>query len=158
MSNTLRNVIIGCAVMAILGMIGIGACFVWVASQGAEPEDVEISVKGPASVATGESFTLQATVRNTAAKEQTLVSLDIADAYLDGIVIRGSEPPFKDAQHIPIDNTTSYSFDLPIPAGGEVTVVFEAHAAHPGDHRGDVDFCINSEISFLSYPVRTLVE
>ena len=58
---------------------------------------------------------------------------------------------------VPLDNTVSYSFGVPIPPGGEAVVVFQAYAAHPGDWAGDFDFCIDSEFDFVSEHVRTLV-
>ena len=39
----------------------------------------------------------------------------------------------------------------------EVTVAISAYAAHAGDYAGDIDFCINSAVSCLSYPVRTII-
>ena len=60
--------------------------------------------------------------------------------------------------HIPIDNTMSYSFDLPIAPGERVVVVFHACAAQAGDDPGEVDFCINSEMSCLQSLIRTIVQ
>jgi len=50
-------------------------------------------------------------------RPQRLVDLDIADSYLDGVVLRASEPSFASSQHVPLDRSVSHSFDLPIPAG-----------------------------------------
>ncbi|NIR42737.1 MAG: hypothetical protein GWN99_02580 [Gemmatimonadetes bacterium] len=122
-----------------------------------EPGDVEVAIEAPLEVSQGERFTIVVRVWNGAGKRRTLVDLDIADEYLNGIVIESSEPPFKDAMHVPIDNTLSYSFDIPIAAGEEAVVEFAAFAAHSGDFQGDIDFCIDSSVSCLSYPVRTLV-
>ena len=124
----------------------------------AVPENIEIGVTAPITISQLQRFQIEATARNTGSAVQTLVSLDIADEYLQGIVIESSTPPFANAFHVPIDNTMSYSFDLPIQPGAEVTVLFQAFAAHPGDFAGEVDFCINSETSFVSYPVRTIVQ
>jgi hypothetical protein len=106
----------------------------------------------------GERFEIRAIATNTAQRPQKLVSLDIADEYLQGIAVEKSDPPFKEAFHVPIDNTMSYVFELPMGPGEQREVVFQAYAAHAGDHAGDVDFCINSEFAFISYPVRTIVE
>ncbi len=153
MSNVGRNIGIGCVAMVIALIAGL-FCLGHLAR---EPGDVEVAIEAPLEVSQGERFTIVVRVRNGAGKKRTLVDLDVADEYLSGIVIENSQPPFKDAMHVPIDNTLSYSFDIPIAAGGETVVEFAAYAAHRGDFQGDIDFCIDSGVSCLSYPVRTLV-
>lgn len=134
------------------------AAVVLLAGCSLEPKNVEIAVEAPVTAQAGERFEIRAVAKNTAQKPQKLVALDIADEYLEGIAIEKSTPPFKEAFHVPIDNSTSYVFDLPLKPGEQREVVFQAYAAHTGDHAGDVDFCINSEFTFVSYPVRTIVE
>jgi hypothetical protein len=51
----------------------------------------------------------------------------------------------------------SYSFDLVVPTGGELVVTLYVLAVHAGDFSGDIDFCINSAVACVSYPVRTLI-
>ena len=122
------------------------------------PEDVEISIEAPTIVSPGEQFQIRARVVNTAPFTQVLIDLDIADEYLEGIVVESSIPKFSDAGHVPIDNTISYSFDIPIEAGAELIVIFDVFAAKVGDFSGEIDFCINDEGSCLPYPIRTIVE
>ena len=138
------------------------APFVLIASLGCsafkEPENVDIRVDAPLSVQVDQEFDITLTIRNTGASAQTLVDLDIADEYLEGVVVSEMDPPFSDATHVGFgDNTQSYSMDITLPAGQEVTVTISAYAAHAGDYAGDIDFCINSAISCLSYPVRTII-
>jgi hypothetical protein len=121
------------------------------------PSNVELFVDAPATVQEGQDFTIVVRVKNTAPETQTFVDLDIADEYLEGIVIKSTQPAFSDAMHVPIDNTVSYSLGLPVPAGKEVKVTLRAAAVRSGDFSGDFDFCINSEITCLPYPVRTVV-
>ena len=122
------------------------------------PSDVNISAEVPLRVNRDDDFVVLAGVTNTGDESRTLVDLDVADSTLEGIVIQRTEPPFSDAMHVPIDNTQSYSFDLPIAPGEEVVVRFHAVAAHKGDFAGDIDFCVDSETSCGSYPLRTIVE
>ncbi|HSJ75513.1 MAG TPA: hypothetical protein VK899_04925, partial [Gemmatimonadales bacterium] len=79
------------------------------------------------------------------------------DEYLKGIAIEGTEPPFESTMHVPVDNTVSHTFNLPIPANGKVEVRFNVLAAHPGDFAGDLDFCIDSQTRCISRNVRTIV-
>lgn len=137
------------APLALMTLVGCGAFEL--------PENVEVSAQTPVSVEAEQEFEIVLTVRNTGTEPKTLVDVDIADAYLEGVAITKMTPPFKDAMHVPIDNTQSYSLDMPIAPGQEATVTIGAYAAHAGDYAGDVDFCIDSEISCLSYPMRTII-
>lgn len=123
-----------------------------------DPQDIALKVDAPLRVRQGEVFQILVTVTNSAPTAQTLHSLDIADAWVDGIAITSSEPPFSEASHVPIDNTWSYRYMREIPPGGSVQVALTASALKSGDWAGDIDACINSDVSFLSMPVRTYVE
>lgn len=155
MSKTLKGFLIGCGVLVVLGL---GGCFVAVRFLLQEPEDIEVSVDAPAQVAEGETFRIVARARNTGDEDRSLVDLDLADEYLAGIMILDTEPGYHGSMHVPIDNTVSYKFELPIPPGGEAEVTFEAQALTAGDFAGDFDFCIDSETTCLSSHVRTLVQ
>lgn len=121
------------------------------------PQDVEVMAEAPVSANVDEPFKVVLTVRNTGPETKTLVDVDIADEFLEGVVVQSMDPPFKDAMHVPFDNTQSYSMDLPVPPGQTVTVTVSAYAAHAGDWAGDVDFCIDSAVACISYPMRTIV-
>ena len=141
-------------VLLILG----GLALPMMASGCGSPKDIEIGIEAPLQVEKGDEFVVVARVANTATKTQTLVSLDIGDKYLDGIAIVKTEPGYKEASHVPIDNTMSYVFKAPVEAGEEIQVLLYAKAIKSGDYKSEVDFCINSEFSFLTKPVRTIVE
>jgi hypothetical protein len=130
----------------------------FVSSQCDSPQNVEIGITAPIQAKMGEEFVIVTTVKNTASEPQTLVSLDIGDAYLNGIAILRTEPDFREASHIPIDNTMSYVFKLTIDEGDDVEVWLYAKAIKSGDHRSEIDFCINSEFSFITKPIRTIVD
>ncbi len=121
-------------------------------------ENIEVAVDSPTTIKQGERFAIRVSVRNTGASEQTLVDLDIADEFLKGVVIESSNPPFSRSMHVPLDNTISYHYGLPIPPGKEISITLSAYAAHQGDYSGEFDFCINSEMNCLFYAVRTIVE
>ncbi|MDA7628676.1 hypothetical protein N8843_08560 [Verrucomicrobia bacterium] len=125
---------------------------------GGEPENFEAEVKLPLSVKKGDEFIIVAKVNNTAAKQQKLVAIDIADTYLEGIAILRTEPNHKEAVHIPIADTMSYTFDLPVGAGEQKLVKFYAKAVKQGDYNSQIDFCVNSEFNFFSKFIRTIVE
>lgn len=122
------------------------------------PKDVVVGVEAPLNVKNGDEFIIITTVKNTASIQQTLVSLDIADAYLDGIAIVRTEPDHKESTHIPLDNTMSYVFNLPVEASKHIEIKLHAKAVKQGDYNSEIDFCINSGFSFLSKAIRTIVE
>jgi hypothetical protein len=126
--------------------------------QACSPQGVKVSADAPPTVAKGDRFEIRAKVLNTSSEQQTLCDLDIADGYLEGIIIEGTRPEYTEAWHVPIDNTMSYSFDLPLSPGEAAVVVLSAYAAKRGDYSGEIDFCINTEYNYLSAPVRTIVE
>lgn len=146
---------VGCLVVAgilvVALVLSFDSCF-------AEPEGVTVTAEAPLNVSRGARFTLVATVENHSAQPRKLIDIDVADEYLKGVAIETTEPPFQSAEHVPIDNTVSHSFDLTIPANGKVEVRFTALAAQPGDFAGDLDFCIDSETRCISRNVRTIVE
>jgi hypothetical protein len=152
----MKKVLIGCGIVAALLVAALVAGLVWLVT-GGEVEDINVVVEGPVAVIAGEEFTLTARIRNSAGRPQKLVDLDIADSYLDGIVISGSEPAFRSSEHIPIDRSVSHSYDQAIPARGELVVTLHALALRPGDFAGDFDFCINRSYAYLTHHIRTVV-
>lgn len=153
-AHVIGGVLGGCALLAIVAGVALVLGLRWAIS---EPEGVEVVVEAPLEVARGERFRVLAKARNVGDEPRRLVDVDVADAYLEGIVVESTTPPFRDAMAVPIDDTMSYSFDLEMAPGGEASVAFSMFAAHVGDFSGDIDFCIDSETRCLSYPVRTLV-
>ena len=123
-----------------------------------DPKNIVVDVQSPSFVNEKEEFNIIVTVENTAENPQKLVSLDIADCYLEGISIINSEPQYKSDYHLPIDNTRCYEYYIEIPADGKQIVKLTAVALKKGDYSGDIDICINSETNFLSKQLRTIVE
>ncbi|HJT23794.1 MAG TPA: hypothetical protein VJ873_04420 [bacterium] len=136
--------------LAVLPLLGMGCS--------TEPKNIQVTVEAPSQVKNQQKFAILVHIENSANAPQTIVDLDIAEDFLKGIAIEKTEPVFKEASHIPIDNTMSYNFNMAIPANGDVTVTFWARAVHPGDYPGHIDICVNSAISFLTEPLRTVVE
>lgn len=120
-----------------------------------EPENIEVSIEAPITVDVDQEFDLVVTVKNTSASTQTLVDLDIGEDYLEGVAVRRMDPAFSDA--LGGFGTMTYSMDLALPPGQEVTITIAAYAAHAGDYSASLDLCINSAVSCLYYPVRTVV-
>ncbi len=136
--------------LALLALIATLGCAAF-----AEPENIEVSIDAPVSVSVGQAFEVVLTVKNTGPSNQTLVDMDIGEDYLEGVVVQKMDPPFKDA--LDAFGIMTYSMDLALPPEQEITVTISAYAAHAGDYSGSIDLCINSAVSCLYYPVRTII-
>jgi len=155
MTPKAKYALIGCAVLTVLVALAVAGVLAlrtidW------SVENIEVTLSAPEKVRRGEDFQISARVRNTASKPQRLVDLDIDRGYLRGIAIRSAEPPWKQSTNL-MGLGTSFTFDLPIEPGEEILLVLQANALHMGDFAGDFDFCINSELQFLTQTARTVV-
>jgi hypothetical protein len=154
--TTMKKFLIGCGIVTALLVVALVAGVAWVLSRG-DVKDIAVVVEGPVAVVAGDEFTLTARIRNGAARPQKLVSLHIADSYLDGIVVRSSEPAFASSEHFALDSSVGHTFDQPIPANGELAVRLHVLALRPGDFAGDFKFCINNSYAMLPHHIRTVV-
>ena len=107
--TTMKKLLVGCGLVTALVMAALVAGVVWLASS-STVDGVVVGVEGPVAVTEGEEYTLVLTIRNESGREQRLVDLDIADSYLDGVVLQSSEPPFSSSQHVPVDRSVSHSY------------------------------------------------
>lgn len=149
-------------VLAIAGGVMLLVCsgtaawlFFSVRSEMAPPENIRVSVSSPDQVTVGQTFTITVRVSNDANQPQLIDSIDIYDSYLAGVRLRTSQPAWQSSQSL-MDFVT-YAFGLSIPPRSEQVVTFEAVALRPGDFSGDFDVCINSEVSYITQVVRTIV-
>ena len=154
-----RQILVLC--LAIAGALFIATCIggvLFIRQAFKSPENIVFTIEAPLRVTSGDDFEIVVTIENTSTKPQTLVSIDVWDRYLEGIAIIASSPSFRQAFHIPIDNTVAYEFNREIPGNGSLIVTLSAQALAPGDYDSYIDACINSEVSYMTQPIRTLVE
>jgi hypothetical protein len=121
-------------------------------------DDFSATVSMPGQVSSGETFEITITVYNSAPQTQTLYSLDLADEFMAGTDVVGSDPPYSSTMHVPIDNTESYEYMTPIPSGGSTTVTLTMLATTPGTWEGEVDVCVDGNARYNSYMMSTRVE
>ena len=144
-----------------LGAVSIAlalACGGGSSSIGSGVDDFHATVDMPGQVSNGETFDLVVTVFNTAPQEQTLYSLDLADEFMAGTDVVGSDPPYLSTMHVPIDNTESYEYMKPIPSGGSTTVTLTMLATDAGSWAGEVDVCVDGNARYNSYMMSTTVQ
>ena len=150
---------IGCGVLCLIAAVvaGVGGAVFWGWLM-EEPENIGINVDTPVMATMGETFILQVNIENLAKEAQVLDSIDIADAYLEGLSIERVEPPFTESYPISLIDYQSYTFLRDIPPGETLTVRFYVVPTRAGDFGGDIDVCIGSGSSCLTFIVRTVVE
>ena len=129
----------------------------WVYSIAKAPENINIQVDAPLEVSNGDRFVVTIRIENTASETQVLHSIDVWDRYLEGIAIVSTEPAYRQSYHVPIDNTQAFEFYRDIGPHEKITITLNATAVSPGDFNSFFDACINSDISYLTFPIRTVV-
>ena len=154
--KTRNLVIIGCAGLLVLCVLGAGlvGLFLWHVSQ--DPKAMEVSVDAPATVKRGEECDLTVAVVNRRAEPLTVTTIDVGESYLEGFTVVGTDPAYKSSVGIPIDNSRSYTFDADIAAGATNVFTFQLRATRKGRYIGDVDTC--EGLRFVTHVADTTVE
>jgi|SRR5689334_15679914 len=155
MTPKAKYALIGCGVLAVLAGLALAAVLA-LRSIDWSVKDIEVTLDAPESVQRGEQFEITARVRNTGSTRQRLFGIDVDGDYLRGIAIRSAEPPWKEVTDI-LGLAKSYTFKTPIEPGQEIVIVLHASALRTGDFGGDVDFCVNSDFTYLTLQARTVV-
>jgi len=128
----------------------------WLLSScGGGVEGIDIKMNIPITVNTNEEFVTQITVTNTLNNSQKLLSIDIGGNYLEGIALLKTEPTFNNQEDF--GDFVSYSFDKEIGAQESITLDLYWKALSEGEFSDEIDFCINSDFSFISKGARTIV-
>jgi len=155
--TTKNAILIGCGVVAGLGLILLVVVIFLVAHMAQDVEGISVNVQGPTDVAMGETFGLKVVVTNErAGKSLEVSSIDIAEEYLAGFSVISMDPEPASSTHIPIDESRSFAFNADIPAGESRTFLFNLRAEKAGLYRGDVDTC--EGMRFISTMAQTSVK
>jgi len=133
---------IGCGALSLVAFVGV-LCVVWFVihvSKGVE--GVVVTVNGPPDVVVGQTFDLEVVVKNERpSKALDLTDVDLAEAYLEGFTVASVKPTPKSNMHVPIDDSRSFTFNLPVAAHTTKSFIFTLRAEKAGMYRGDVDVC-----------------
>jgi hypothetical protein len=137
-----KALLIGCGSLLLLTLATLIAVVLFLNNVSKDVEQVAVTVNSPADVVVGQTFDLEVIVKNQRSnKVLRLSDIDIAEIYLAGFTVSSTRPTAKSNMHVPISNSRSYTFDVPIAAGATETFIFTLRAEKPGIHRGDVDVC-----------------
>ena len=122
------------------------------------PENINVQISAPLNIDKGEAFIIEVKIENSSSNTRKLESIDIYDEYFEGIAVKSTDPAYTQSYHVPISNSQSYEFNNEIPANSTFVVKFNAAAVKTGDFSSEADICIDSYLSCVTQPVRTIVE
>ena len=143
----------GCLLLVVIAAVGMVSCMGYLAQ---DPQGVAVVVTTPMDVTVGEVFRLDVEVTNQREDEPFgLTDIDIDEGYLESFSVVRTVPEHKSSMHVPIDNSRSFTFDQPVPAGETAVFTFELRAELVGAFRGDIDVCEGAR--FLTKMVQTTV-
>jgi len=158
-SKIIIGIVLGCGalclILAVIGVVAGGIFLKWLTEV---PENVNANLDAPLQVRQGEPFPIKVTVENLAPEAQLLDSIDITTAYLEGIGIRGANPPFSESYPLLFGDYQSYTFLQKIPAGGSLVIEFDAIGLKSGNFSGEIDICIGDGGTCLTFITRTVVQ
>ena len=149
---------IGCAVVALLGIIAVCVTGVWLYRASQNSKGLLVSVDAPIGVRVGETFDMKIVVKNERAKGDILVTdIDIEQKYLEGFFVVRVDPKEKDSMNVPLVNSLSHTFDLQIPPGEQRVFTFTLRAVKTGIYRGEVDVCAGTSFTYVTAQAQTMV-
>lgn len=141
----LKKILIGCGILALLGMIGLVLLILGVIHMAQDPEGLEFKIEAPLEIPSGQTFQLVVHAKNTRAKKTMSVGdVDVSNDYLQGFSIVSITPKPKSTMSTDLKIASIYSstFNDKIPAGEEHTYTFTLKARKPGKYQGDVDIYV----------------
>jgi hypothetical protein len=150
------KLVFGCGLFVVLAAAAFFGWARYLATR-TVPAGIDVEVEIPDAVRHGDTFVVVARVTNGDDRGHSLVDLDVAESFLEGIVIERTEPPFAESIHVPLTNVRSHTYDLALPAGRTVEVHLHSFAADTGEHVGRFGFCIDSQTQCTFDLVRLVV-
>ena len=153
----MKKILIGCGVVLLVGLLAVAAIvgFFWHASK--DPEAMRVQIDAPMEVKKGDTFEVAVDVINERANKPLKVSsIDIGEDYLKGFFFVSSEPKARGSEHIPVDESRSFKFDVSVPPNSTNTFKFRLRARETGTFSGDLDVCEGTR--FLTTVVETEVK
>jgi len=149
--------LIGCGIAFLLGLAVIAAVVLFFTYVSQDPKGLLVQLEGPDEVKQGETFDLIVNVVNERAnKPLKVTSIDIGEDYLKAFAVVSTEPRARSSQHVPVDDSRSYEFDVSVPPRSTNIFKFRLRARETGIFSGDLDVCEGTR--FLTTVVETEVK
>lgn len=135
-----RALLVGCCVLAGLGLVVLVAGAVWTWNVMQDPVGMGVALEAPDTVTVGDEMTLRISVTNERPDEPLhLEDIDIERAWLGAFVVLAVEPQPKSVTEMDFAEVRVFEFDLDLPPRQTVEIDIRVRAIRPGVVRGDVD-------------------
>ncbi len=126
-------VFLGCGCLALIGLVSGG----FLALGAAVDAPVEVRMEPPVlEVAQGEEGRVEFLLYNPSDEEMVLEGVVLPASWLDGFVVKGSEPPFLRKEDDLGDERLVFD-GLTIPAKGQRTLTLQVQGWEPGRYQGE---------------------
>lgn len=119
---------------------------------------VRMQIDAPEAVAMGDEFNVLVTLTNTDTKPYMFYDLEIGDTLLEGLALKGADPLYETANHLPIFGLMFYSYDTEIPAGESFEVVLTFEALQAGTYDGALNACVGDDANCIDRGLYIVVE
>jgi hypothetical protein len=153
----MKKLLLGCGLALVFGLAVIAALAWFFIYASKDPQSLRVQLGAPMEVKQGDTFDLAVEVVNDRKnKPLKVTSIDIGEDYLKGFLVVSTEPAAKGSQHVPVDDSRSFEFDVGVPPRRTNTFKFRLRARESGLFRGDLDVCEGTR--FLTTMVQTDVK
>ena len=112
----MKKVLLGCGIALVAGLIVIAATVLFFVYASKDPPSLRVQLRAPMEVKQGDTFDLAVEVVNERKNKPLKVSsIDIDEDYLKGFLVVSTEPAARGSQHVPVDDSRSFEFDVSVP-------------------------------------------
>lgn len=120
-------------------------------------QDVHVSIDEVTNAVIGDQFQVVVHIQNLGTEERELTSIDIGDSYLEGMNLAFSDPEWIQEWDFGFMGFQSYDYQIMIPAGESLDIVYVFEAIDTGNFEGSLDVCIDTESDCIYNTIFTQV-
>jgi len=121
-------------------------------------KDIDVSINRPVKISKDGTAEFVVTVKNTADYERELVSIDIDQPFLDGVMVTQTIPETSEEYYMEELDQYIFWFNETIPANSSIDVAFSVQGISIGDFSGALDVCVDGAAACVYKSIRMIVE
>ena len=149
-----KRLLIGCVLTVGAGLLLVALFLAWVFH---EPASMDAVVHAPSQVRVGEEFRVTVDIRNDDAGSHTLTAVVLDDAYLNGVMLERTEPPFSETQHGAANPIQMYLLSLGVPSGTTQQLLLVARGRTVGQFHSELELVFDHGASHFTREIDTVV-
>jgi hypothetical protein len=139
-----RGVLIGCGVLAVVGVMITCVGIVVLYKTVQPPDDVAVIVAARPELAVGQEADFVVTVSNQRGDAVRVIDIRVAERYLNWFTVVSTDPKPISRQRFGPLGIQRFVFGTGIPAGSSQVFTFRLRASTAGIHRGRVDVSLGT--------------